>query len=172
MMKVVLLGYMGSGKSSIGALLASKLEISFFDLDAVIEEEEQLSVNKIFAKKGEIYFRKKEHSVLHSLLKKKEPFVLSLGGGTPCYFNNHEVIAQSNCVSFYLKGTAETLSRHLLEEVEKRPLLTALKATELLDFINKHLFDRSFYYHQVSHIVTIDAKTIDEIADELFQYLR
>ena len=91
-MKVVLLGYMGSGKSSVGALLASKLEISFFDLDAIIEEEEQLSVNEIFAKKGEIYFRKKEHSVLHSLLEKKESFVLSLGGGTPCYFNNHEVI--------------------------------------------------------------------------------
>jgi shikimate kinase len=171
-MKVVLLGYMGSGKSSVGALLASKLEISFFDLDAIIEEEEQLSVNEIFAKKGEIYFRKKEHSVLHSLLEKKESFVLSLGGGTPCYFNNHEIIAKSNCVSFYLKGTAETLSLRLLEDVEKRPLLAALKAIDLPDFINKHLFDRSFYYHQVNHVVTIDAKTIDELADELFQYLR
>jgi shikimate kinase len=171
MTKVVLVGYMGSGKSSIGVQLASKLEISFFDLDAVIEEEEQLSISEIFEKKGEIYFRNKEHNVLQNLLKKEEPFVLSLGGGTPCYFNNHELIAQSNCISFYLKGTSETLSRRLLAEIEKRPLLATLEAVELPEFINKHLFDRSFYYHQVNHIITIDAKSITELTEELLQYL-
>ncbi len=172
MMKVVLVGYMGSGKSSVGALLASKLEISFFDLDAVIEDEEQLSINEIFEKKGEIYFRNKEHNVLQNLLKNEEPFVLSLGGGTPCYFNNHEVIAKSDCVSFYLKGTAEIFSRRLLAEINKRPLLATLEAAELPDFINKHLFDRSYYYHQVDHVIAIDTKTVVELTEELLQYLR
>ena len=172
MTKVVLVGYMGSGKSLVGALLASKLGIPFFDLDAVIEEEERLSVNEIFTQKGEIYFRKKENYVLQCILKKEEPFVMSLGGGTPCYFNNHEVISQSNCVSFYLKGTAETLTQRLMNEIEKRPLLANLEAAELPDFINKHLFDRSFYYHQMNHVITIDAKTVDELTVEIYQYLR
>lgn len=172
MTKVVLVGYMGSGKSSVGALLASKLGIPFFDLDVVIEQEEQLSVNEIFAKKGEIYFRKKEHDVLQKLLKKKEIFVLSLGGGTPCYFDNHELITQENCVSFYLKGTTETLSHRLLADIEKRPLLATLSHTELPEFINKHLFDRSFYYHQVHHVVTIDSKSVADLANELYNNLR
>lgn len=172
MMKVVLAGYMGSGKSSIGVLLASKLGIAFFDLDAVIEEDEQLSVNEIFAKKGELYFRKKEHNVLQNLLQNKESFVLSLGGGTPCYYDNHEVIAQSNCTSYYLKGSAETLSRNLMAAGEKRPILATIDPLELPDFINKHLFDRSYYYHQMKHVVPIDGKTIEALTDELYQSLR
>ena len=97
--------------------------------------------------------------------------MLSLGGGTPCYFNNHELILQDNIVSFYLKGTAVTLSNRLLAEKEKRPLLSSINAEELPDFINKHLFDRSYYYHQVSHVITIESKSVEAVASEIYQYL-
>ncbi len=171
-MKVVLVGYMGSGKSSVGALLASKLGVKFYDLDAKIEESEQESVVNLFESKGEIYFRKLEHKILKQILHKDESFILSLGGGTPCYFDNHELLKQEGIVSFYLKATSAKLVERLHPEKESRPLLASLDKDEMLDFINKHLFDRSFYYHQVNHIITIEEKTVDQLVGEILQQLR
>jgi len=171
-MKVVLVGYMGSGKSSVGKLLASKLRISFYDLDAVIEDNEQLSISNLFEKKGELYFRKSENKILQQILYKDESFVLSLGGGTPCYYNNHELLQQDGVVSFYLKATSAKLVERLQVEKEARPLVASLNKDELLDFVNKHLFDRSYYYHQVNHVVAIDEKSVDQLVDEIVQQLR
>lgn len=172
MMKVVLVGYMGSGKSSVGTLLASKLGVKFYDLDTIIEEFEQQSIVNLFKSKGEFFFRKLEHKMLNQILHIDESFVLSLGGGTPCYYNNHELLKQDGVVSFYLKATSAKLVERLQQEKETRPLLASLNRDEMLDFINKHLFDRSFYYHQVNHIISINDKTVDELVDEILQQLR
>lgn len=83
-MKVVLLGYMGSGKSTVGIKLAKKLSLPLIDLDHFIEEKEQMSIGELFQNKGEIYFRKQEMSYLEFLLSSSEAMILSLGGGTPC----------------------------------------------------------------------------------------
>jgi shikimate kinase len=171
-MKVILVGYMGSGKSSVGKLLASKLRVSFYDLDTIIEENEQQSVTELFENKGEIYFRKLENTILKLVLQKTEPFVLSLGGGTPCYHNNHELLLQDDVVSFYLKGNAITLANRLQDEKVKRPLLSTVNENELIDFINKHLFDRSFYYHQVHHVISIDEKSLEKLVAEILLKLR
>lgn len=171
-MKVVLVGYMGSGKSSVGKLLALHLGIPFYDLDAVIEDIEQLSISNLFEKKGELYFRKSENKILQQILHKDESFVLSLGGGTPCYYNNHELLLQDGVVSFYLKATSSKLVERLQIEKESRPLVASLNKDELLDFVNKHLFDRSYYYHQVNHVVAIDEKSVDQLVDEIVQQLR
>jgi shikimate kinase len=171
-MKVILVGYMGSGKSSVGKLLASKLRVSFYDLDTIIEENEQQSVTELFENKGEIYFRKLENTILKLVLQKTEPFVLSLGGGTPCYHNNHEMLLQDDVVSFYLKGNAITLANRLQDEKVKRPLLSTVNENELIDFINKHLFDRTFYYHQVHHVISIDEKSLEKLVAEILLKLR
>lgn len=171
-MKVVLVGYMGSGKSSVGKLLALQLGIPFYDLDAVIEDIEQLSISNLFEKKGELYFRKSENKILQQILHKDESFVLSLGGGTPCYYNNHELLLQDGIVSFYLKATSAKLVERLQVEKESRPLVASLNKDELLDFVNKHLFDRSFYYHHVNHVVAIDEKSVDQLVDEIKMKLR
>jgi shikimate kinase len=171
-MKVVLVGYMGSGKSSVGKLLGLQLGIPFYDLDAVIEDIEQLSISDLFEKKGELYFRKSENKILQQILHKDESFVLSLGGGTPCYYNNHELLLQDGIVSFYLKATSAKLLERLQVEKESRPLVASLNKDELLDFVNKHLFDRSYYYHQVNHVVAIDEKSVDQLVDEIVQQLR
>lgn len=171
-MKVVLVGYMGSGKSSVGKLLGLQLGIPFYDLDAVIEDIEQLSISDLFEKKGELYFRKSENKILQQILHKDESFVLSLGGGTPCYYNNHELLLQDGIVSFYLKATSAKLVERLQVEKESRPLVASLNKDELLDFVNKHLFDRSYYYHQVNHVVAIDEKSVDQLVDEIVQQLR
>ena len=172
MAKVVLVGYMGSGKSSVGKLLGLQLGIPFYDLDAVIEDIEQLSISDLFEKKGELYFRKSENKILKQILHKDESFVLSLGGGTPCYYNNHELLLQDGIVSFYLKATSAKLVERLQVEKESRPLVASLNKDELLDFVNKHLFDRSYYYHQVNHVVAIDEKSVDQLVDEIVQQLR
>lgn len=171
-MKVVLVGYMGSGKSTVGKLLASKLGVPFYDLDAIIEENEQQSISQLFENKGEIYFRKIENTILRLVLQKEESFVLSLGGGTPCYHNNHEILLQEDVVSIYLKGNAITLANRLQDEKVKRPLLSAIKENDLIDFINKHLFDRSFYYHQVHHVISIDEKSLEQLVAEILLKLR
>jgi shikimate kinase len=171
-MKVILVGYMGSGKSSVGNLLALQLGIPFYDLDSVIEDIEQLSISNLFEKKGELYFRKSENKILQQILHKDESFVLSLGGGTPCYYNNHELLLQDGIVSFYLKATSAKLVERLQVEKESRPLVASLNKDELLDFVNKHLFDRSYYYHQVNHVVVIDEKSVDQLVDEIKMKLR
>ncbi len=90
-MKIVLIGYMGSGKSSVGKKLAEVLGISFMDLDDEIEKREHISIQKIFSKKGEIYFRKIEKEVLQTILIKRDSFVLATGGGTPCYADSMNI---------------------------------------------------------------------------------
>ena len=166
-MKIVLLGYMGCGKSLIGDFLAKKLQITFYDLDQEIECMSQSSIVELFQSKGEIYFRKKENEVLKALLSKNESFVLSLGGGTPCYYNNHELIIQEGVFSIYLKATVDTLVSRLINEKSKRPLLHNQDEVALKDFINKHLFDRNFYYHQATKVVNVDGKSAEQIVNEI-----
>jgi shikimate kinase len=166
-MKVVLLGYMGCGKSVIGDFLAKKLQVSFYDLDKEIEKATQSSISELFQSKGEIYFRKKENEILKALLSNNENFVLSLGGGTSCYYNNHELIAQEGVLSIYLKASVDTLVYRLIHETEKRPLLHNQDEVSLRDFINKHLFDRNFYYHQATKIIIVDNKSVKQISDEI-----
>ncbi len=170
-MKVVLLGYMGCGKSVVGAFLAEKLHVRFYDLDDEIERLMQTTISELFKSKGEIYFRKKENEVLRLFLEKNEDFVLSLGGGTPCYYNNHEWLQKNEVASFYLKATVSNLVTRLSNETTKRPILSGFNTTELSDFINKHLFDRSFYYHHAKYIIVVDEKSIAEIADEIIEKL-
>ena len=98
-MKIILIGYMGSGKSTLGRALATAKNISFVDLDAYIAEREKCSVPHIFKNKGEIYFRKKEALYLQEVLQKEEDMVLSLGGGTPCFGNNMPLIKASGATS-------------------------------------------------------------------------
>lgn len=162
---------MGCGKSLIGAFLAEKLQIPFYDLDQEIEKETQNSIAELFQIRGEIYFRKKENEVLKKMLDKKNDFVLSLGGGTPCYYNNHELLLQDDIFSIYLKANVDTLVDRLLNEKNQRPLLVNQDEVSLKDFINKHLFDRNFYYHQVSKIVTVDDKSVLQIVDEIIDLL-
>lgn len=169
--KVILLGYMGSGKSSVGSFLAEKMAINSYDLDKLIEEFQQKTISEIFNEKGEIYFRKVESQVLSDFLNHKTSFVLALGGGTPCYANNHELLQGDDVISIYLKTSVDTLVKRLKKEKNHRPLIAHLSDDELKDYINKHLFDRNFYYHQAGYVVPTDDKTPSQIADEILEII-
>lgn len=167
--KIFLVGYMGSGKTSVGAKLAKILKCDFLDLDAFIEEKEGMTVRELFKLKGEIYFRRAESKYLQEIIDQKEIKVISLGGGTPCYGNNMErILSASNAKSVYLKASIPTLTKRLFEERINRPLIAHLDSEELLvEFIGKHLFERSLYYSQSEVTVLTDGKSLDDIISEI-----
>ena len=166
-MKIVLLGYMASGKSTIGREISKKLDMKFIDLDDYISKREKRSISEIFKVEGEIYFRKIESSYLGEILNSKESFILSLGGGTPCYSNNMELILNSEASSIYIKADIKTLASRLTAEKNKRPLVADLEDNKLIEFVAKHLFERRFFYEQASITVNTEDKSIEEIITEI-----
>jgi shikimate kinase len=167
MKKIVLVGYMGSGKTKIGQLLAGKLDLPFLDLDFLIENELQKSVMEIFSEEGEVFFRKKEHEIFKKVIQDESSYILSTGGGTPCYANNHLYLQNEDVFSVYLKASIPVLIGRLKNEVSNRPLLKNLNDEETFEYIAKHLFDRNYYYSQCKYTVSVDDKSPEEIVAEI-----
>lgn len=168
-MVVVLIGYMASGKSTLGKKLAKKLNFNFVDLDDFIENKEKLSVSEIFKTKGEIYFRKQETTYLNQLLQTKNNTVLSVGGGTPCYGNNMQLILNTNNVqSIYLQASLNKLVKKLYKKKSKRPLIAHIETKEALtEFVGKHLFERVQFYKQSTIEIATDNKTKKKIIKDI-----
>ncbi|GEP52008.1 shikimate kinase [Flavobacterium noncentrifugens] len=171
MMKVILLGYMGSGKSTVSKMLAEKRQLPHFDLDEMIEEKAGMPVKEIFSAKGEIHFRKLEHELFHQLMERNEDFVLSLGGGTPCYANNHLLFTGENTISIYLKASIAELYNRLTDEKQHRPLISNAHSEDMKEFIAKHLFERSYFYNQAMHAVNVDGKSAEDVVSEVEKLL-
>ena len=168
-MQIILIGYMGSGKSYVGKLLADVLNYSFIDLDLYIEKREGFKITEIFQKKGEIYFRKKETAYLKEILSENSKLVLATGAGTPCYGNNLSLLNESDtATTIYLRTSLGELVCRLFLEKSKRPLISHIKTEDLLnDFIRKHLFERSFYYCQSKTTITTDKKSGEKIVQDI-----
>jgi shikimate kinase len=168
-MKIVLLGYMGSGKSSVGFELATKLGYKFIDLDNYIELLEGSSISDLFKRKGEIYFRKKENHTLKSLLDSEENAIISTGGGTPCYGDTMEYLTSGDrCITIFLKTSLEVLSDRLFSEKESRPLIAHIEdKITLTDFIRKHLFERLFYYNQAELIIETNEASVESVVEKI-----
>ena len=166
-MNLILVGYMASGKSTIGENIAKVLNYKFIDLDNYIEKRESLSVSEIFSKKGELYFRKLENASLKEIVENENNYVLSLGGGTPCFYDAMDWLStKPNTKTIYLKVDLDTLTRRLLKD-KTRPLISHLeKEEDIKEFIAKHLFERSYFYNKANF--KIDAsKDIEEIIEHL-----
>ncbi|WKK64551.1 shikimate kinase [Lutimonas zeaxanthinifaciens] len=174
-MKFVLLGYMGSGKSTVAKALSNKLHLPCVDLDDYIEEKEQMTVNKIFQTQGEVYFRLQESKYLKEILEMDSELILSVGGGTPCYSNNMELINQYSR-SIYLKGSIPTICQRLRNEKDQRPLIADLNDGQLTEFVAKHLFERRNYYEKADTIINVDGKSLEDLVSEstlsLKEYLK
>ncbi|PHX61967.1 MAG: shikimate kinase [Flavobacteriales bacterium] len=170
-MKIILIGYMASGKTTIGRLISESLELPFYDLDTIIEQELKATINEIFEQKGELFFRKKEREVLESFFKKTDNYVLALGGGTPCYYDNFDLYQKEVVKSFYLKASVTTLSERLKFQKNTRPILVNLNDEALNEFVAKHLFERNFFYNQVQTVISVDDKNETEIVSEILSKL-
>lgn len=166
-MKIVLIGYMASGKSTIGKILANSLDIDFIDLDNAIAKEVGTSIPEIFKNKGELFFRKTETKVLEKLLSSNQSFVLATGGGTPCYGYNMKIINDNSTNSFYLKLAIPSLVERIKKEKNQRPLVANILDEDLSEFIGKHLFERNMYYVMAEKSIDCDNKSAEHIANEI-----
>ena len=157
MIRIILIGYMGAGKTTVGKALAKELGIIFYDLDWYIESRMRKSVAQIFAERGEEGFRKIEHNMLHEVAE-FEDVIISCGGGTPCFFDNMDYLNQQGQV-VYLKADPEVLYKHLLMGKGDRPLLKNKTPEELITFIREQLEKREPYYSKAHY--TLDVSLMD-----------
>lgn len=169
-MKIVLLGYMASGKSAVGKILARNLNMQFVDLDSYIEGKEGLSILEIFENHGEIYFRIKEAKYLLELLNLEKKCIISLGGGTPCYGNSMNLIIEKS-ISIYLNASINTIFERLSGETTQRPLVATIGKENLKEYIGKHLFERNVFYQQAKHVIAVNDKLIPQVASEITELL-
>lgn len=170
-MKIILLGYMGCGKSFLGKKLSIFLDCPFYDLDELIVNYEKISINDLFLNKNEEYFRRLERKIMINILNLKSSYVLSLGGGAPCYNNNIDII-NSKGVSVYLRSSTQTLFNRLIKEKDKRPLISNIKNIDLYNFIETNLKTREYYYTKASIFIDIDKiEKISDIIDKIYKKL-
>ncbi|QZT36436.1 shikimate kinase [Halosquirtibacter xylanolyticus] len=169
--RVYLNGYMAAGKSTIGVQLASALGFSFIDLDKFIEEKYFMSIASIFEKEGESGFREKERDALQEL-SVFENVVIATGGGTPCFYNNMDVIRHTG-ISIYLKTPMDLLVRRLTQNNSQRPIVRGKSEVELRSFIVQALEYREPFYLQ-SDIVCIseDTLTTKNLIDHIDSFLK
>ncbi|GAB4143096.1 MAG: shikimate kinase [Ignavibacteriales bacterium] len=173
---IYLTGFMTSGKSTIGPILGNVLGWDFLDLDYEIENHEKMSVDEIFEKNGESYFREKEKLMLGEISKRKN-LVVSLGGGTISWDDNISVIKKSGKL-IYLKAKPETIYLRIKNKIN-RPLFKdlVLKNASKEDFIKKileYLNKREVFYNQADLVINTDnidiGKTVDIIANKISKW--
>lgn len=173
MKRIIIIGYMGSGKTTVGHALSQELGLPFYDLDWYIETRMHCTVKQIFDEKGEEGFRKIEHNLLHEVAE-FEDVIISCGGGTPCFFDNIDYINRQG-ETVYLKCTTDVLYKHLKMGKTVRPLLLNKTSDEVKTFIKAQLKQREPFYAKAKHIVDVslmDNKekiktTVDAIRGEL-----
>jgi len=151
--RIILIGYMGSGKTTVGKALAKELGLQFYDLDWYIESRRRKTVPQLFAERGEDGFREIECNMLHEVAE-FEDIVLSCGGGTPCFFDNMDYMNRQGEV-IWLKADAEVLYKHLLMGKTERPLLKGKSPDELIAFIREQLEKREPFYAKAHHVLDV-----------------
>lgn len=154
MVRIIIVGYMGSGKTTVGKALSKDLGIPFYDLDWYIESRMRKTVAQIFAERGEEGFRKIEHNMLHEVAE-FEDVIISCGGGTPCFFDNMDYMnGQGETV--YLQASPDVLYNHLKMGKTERPLLKNKTPEEMQVFIAEQLEKREPYYSKAKHTLNVD----------------
>ena len=154
MVRIIIVGYMGSGKTTVGKALSKELGIPFYDLDWYIESRMRKTVPQIFAERGEEGFRKIEHNMLHEVAE-FEDVIISCGGGTPCFFDNMDYMnGQGETV--YLQASPEVLYDHLKMGKTERPLLKNKTPEEMRKFIAEQLKLRDPFYSKAKHTLNVD----------------
>jgi len=146
-MRIFLIGFMGSGKSHWGSQLAAQLKTPFIDLDEQIVKQEGQPIADIFAEKGEEYFRVREKELLEKFIDENSSMVISVGGGTPCFFNNIDLMKRKGCV-VWLNTHVDVLLQRLIREKGKRPLLNDIPDDDLKAYIVRKINERRIYYEQ------------------------
>lgn len=169
MQRIILIGYMGAGKTTVGKALARDLELDFYDLDWYIEDRFRKKIPQIFAEKGESGFREMERNMLREV-GEFENVVISAGGGTPCFFDNIGYMNEK-ADTIYLNASVDVLYAHLMMGKSQRPLIEGKSPEELREFIKESLAGREPFYRQARYMVDVDViehkSQIQALADKI-----
>jgi shikimate kinase len=161
----ILIGFMGSGKSTLGRMLAEKLMIDFLDTDDMIEKNEKKSINEIFESKGEDVFRAMETELVQDLSVRRD-YVLSVGGGLPAIEGMMQKLNEMG-TTIYLKVSNEELVRRLILDAEHRPLIKGMDQKQLEVLVSERLTVREKFYEQAKIVLNSDHLTLDTLSNSL-----
>lgn len=153
MNRIIIIGYMGAGKTTVGRALSKAIGVPFYDLDWYIEQRMRRSVRQLFDERGEEGFRRVERNMLHEVAEFEE-VILSCGGGTPCFFDNMEYLNRQG-ETVYLKAAPDVLYAHLRMGRAVRPLLLDKTPDEVRAFIQEQLVAREPYYYEAKHVIDV-----------------
>ncbi len=167
--RVILVGFMGCGKSTLGKKLANRMGIPFLDSDAEIEKGVLMSVGEIFGAFGESRFREIETEFLDTL-NEEGSFVLATGGGMPCFHRNMDKLNALG-TTFYLERSPKELANRLFNAKTKRPLIDGLSESDLLRFIEDKLAEREEAYKQANFVLSREEQTPAQI-EEFMELLK
>ncbi|MCM1078699.1 MAG: shikimate kinase [Bacteroidales bacterium] len=170
MKRIILIGYMGVGKTTVGKALAKKLGLMFYDLDWYIESRMRKTVKQIFDERGEDGFRKIEHNMLHEVAE-FENVIIACGGGTPCFFDNIDYMNRQ-ADTIFLKGSPETIMKHLRMGKGVRPLLLGKNNEELREYIEESLMTRNPFYTKAKHTIEVQPMDSFEKTDSIVEEIR
>ena len=173
MNRIIFIGYMGSGKTTVGKALSENMKIPFYDLDWYIESRMRHTIKEIFDERGEDGFRNVEHNMLHEVAE-FENVIISCGGGTPCFYDNMEYLNMQG-ETIYLKASPEVLYEHLKMGKTVRPLLLNKTPDEVKVFIKEQLSLREKFYFKAKHVIDVYFMddydkikiTLDKVKEEL-----
>jgi shikimate kinase len=152
MKKIFLIGMMGSGKSYWAQKLKERFKVACYDLDTLVEMMEERTIPEIFEEDGEEAFRKLETKML-KLFSEKKQFILSVGGGTPCFSNNMKWMNKTG-ITIWLDEPIETLAQRLVKEKDHRPLIKNMADEELENFLLAKRDERMEFYNQAAFILS------------------
>jgi len=169
-MLIYLIGYMGSGKTTVGKKLAARLCYSFLDLDKKIENKYKITIPNLFTKYDEETFRKLEQETLHDTINLTNT-VISTGGGTPCFYDNMELI-NKNGLSVYLKMHPKSLYERLIKSKKKRPLLANKSPEEIMEYIGKQVSERESFYLQSNLVIKGESMDISKLVESITNHMK
>lgn len=168
MKNIILIGFMGTGKTSVGKELAKTKKMNFIDMDLELEKLENKTINQIFKEHGEIYFRKKEEDLFKNIYK-LENTIISTGGGIIENKNNVYILKNTNNV-IWLDGNVNTIMKNIKNEINNRPKLKHVK--DLKNYIEELLKQRYDRYRKCSNIkIDIDNKNISQVVSDILVYI-
>lgn len=166
--KIFLIGLMGAGKSYWAKKMSKWIKSAGYDLDALIEMNEEKTIAELFAEDGEAYFRKTETKLL-KWFKEKKKYVLATGGGTPCFNENIQWMKKEGIV-IWLDESVDVLMQRLMKEKEHRPLIATLNEQQIAKFLEEQLVNRFSFYQQANYRVTSDQITESELKKIIFKH--
>ncbi len=168
-MRVFLIGYMASGKTTIGKKLARELDLPFVDLDEHISVSENMPISEIFESGGEALFRGLEMKYLKEVIEEKTSALISTGGGTPCFYSNMEEMKKAG-LTVYLQMDAKSITYRLMNAKGDRPLVNNISESELLEFVEQQMKERKYFYEDAALTVNalgFNSGKIKSLADRI-----